>query len=109
MFPLASANIYKTVVVPTLNEDPGICDLDCKETVPDRSVAVGSTHETTAELLPRGAVTDWLAGQPWIVGGVLSSVKKLIINMRTQDTLNKCHTYFCKYSGASLGDQSYIT
>ena len=49
--PLSSVAVYSTCVVPTGNKVPGD-RLDDTVEAPQRSVAVGSTHDTVAEQSP---------------------------------------------------------
>ena len=72
-FPKASVKVYVTVVGPRLKELPENA-VDTRLTArPESSVAVGSTHVTTALEAPTAAVTAWLGGQLLMTGGVLST------------------------------------
>ena len=73
VFPQASSAVYVTVVTPTGNVSPGLCD-GVSVTPGQLSLAVGAVQVTTAEQLP--VSLDWVMslGQPMIVGSVQSSV-----------------------------------
>ena len=70
----ASFTVYVTVVTPTGNTVPGVCDL-VQTKLPDAvqlSVAVGSVHETVAVQTPAPLVRDILDGHPLITGFCVS-------------------------------------
>lgn len=63
------------MVVPRLNVDPGALLLTLKVTTPERSVAVGSNHDTGNPEEPNSTVLSIFVGQFAMVGGVLSPVQ----------------------------------
>lgn len=71
-FPDGSLKVYVTVVVPTRNESPGLCEDVTTTTPPDESVADGTVHVAAALLDPTLACALACAGQLEITGGVLS-------------------------------------
>ena len=52
LLPDPSVKVYVTWVVPTLKKLPGTCVLPVRDTVPELSVAVGSTQLTDVPELP---------------------------------------------------------
>lgn len=82
MFALISEKLYLTEVSPTSNsspEDTRGCEIG--KATPDKSVADGTVHSTTALKLIKSVVTIWSLGQSDIIGGVVSSGIKLNITM----------------------------
>ena len=75
VFPDESTNVYVTVVVPTGKSEPGACDLDCRDTLPELSVAVGSVHVTVVAPKPAGIVLV-MSSMAETTGALLSAEKR---------------------------------
>ena len=69
-----SANMYITVVEPTLNICPGECVFTTSVTFPDSSTAVGSVQDTVVAESELSSISEVISdvGQFIIVGGLVS-------------------------------------
>ena len=67
-----------TGVVPTGKNDPGVWVLDDRDTMPELSVAVGSTQVTVLPLIPLVTVSNTSPMQE-TTGGMLSTVWRNVI------------------------------
>ena len=70
--PFASVNVYVTVVVPTLNVEPGACERSIVIAPEQLSVAVGSVQVAVA-VQPLPALTVISLGHPLTMGFWLST------------------------------------
>ena len=70
-----SANMYMTVVDPTLNMCPDECVFTSRVTLLDSSTAVGSTQDTVVAESELSCISKVISveGQLMIVGGIVSS------------------------------------
>lgn len=63
-------------MVPSEKASPGEADWVTIFATPERSVAVGSTQNAIAEVIPSSIFNSILSGQFEITGGVLSAARK---------------------------------
>ena len=59
-----------------LKNDPGVCDLEATVTVPELSVAMGSSHVTVVPPALSGMISVMSSTHCMISGGVPSTVQK---------------------------------
>ena len=78
MFPVASFDVYVTLVVPRGNESPGVW-VDDSVCAPELSVAVGAVQDTVPVAIPLSVALDWLLGHPLITGLSTSDENKMTI------------------------------
>ena len=65
-----------TCVEPVLKNDPDVCDLEASVTVPELSVAMGSSHVTVVPPALSGMISVMSSTHCMISGGVPSTVEK---------------------------------
>ena len=72
VFPDGSEKVYVTVVVPIGKNWPGACDLESSDTLPELSVAVGSSKVIVAPPEPKGTCLN-MSLMPFTMGGTEST------------------------------------
>ncbi len=72
-FPVASENVYMTVVTPKVNVSPDWCELVTCGGTPESSVAVGFIQVTVDDGVPGDTICVIGSGQPLITGAMLST------------------------------------